>query len=243
MNKKTYSVTIIFMAIILVAVCAVCLIRVKGLESQLDSTAVLAVERDEMAAKLAESESYVGAIRTERDAVNNILTGIQSERDAANESLEAVQAERDAANAIAEAVKTERDILYKRLDEAYARIIELEAQLGMEPTVTALPEEIALIEEPTAEPTAEATEEPTAEATEESAPEATEVPEVTEVPETTEVPEATEIPEATEEAAPEVTEEPAAETDGEEAADDAEGEADAEPTEVPEEESKPKPGH
>lgn len=235
MNKKTYSVTIIFMAIILVAICAVCLIRVKGLESQLDSTAVLAVERDEMAARLAESESYVGAIRTERDTVNNILTGIQSERDAANESLTAVQSERDAANAIAEAVKTERDILYKRLGEAYDRIIELEKQLGIEPTVSALTAETVLTEEPTAEPAAEPTEEPaaepTAEPTEEPAPEATEAP-------TAEVTEGTE---------PEVTEEPAAEdaaeTDGEETADGAEGEAEAEPTEVPEEESKPKPGH
>lgn len=217
MNKKTYSVSVIFMAIILVAICAVCLIRVKGLESQLDSTAVLAVERDEIAAKLAETENYVGAIRTERDAVNNVLTSIQTERDAANESLDAVQAERDAAVAIAEAAKTERDILYKRLDEAYARIVELEAQLGLAPTVTALPEEIALIEEPTAEPTAEATEEPTAEPTAEA----------TEAPEATEEPEATEVPE----------------TDGEEAADDAEGEAEAEPTEEPAEESKPKPGH
>ena len=173
MNKKTYSVTIIFMAIILVAICAVCLIRVKGLESQLDSTAVLAVERDEIAAKLAETENYVGAIRTERDAVNNVLTSIQTERDAANESLDAVQAERDAAVAIAEAAKTERDILYKRLDEAYARIVELEAQLGLAPTVTALPDEIALIEEPTAEPTAEPTTEPTAEPTAEPAAEPT----------------------------------------------------------------------
>ena len=211
------------MAIILVAICAVCLIRVKGLESQLDSTAVLAVERDEMAARLAESESYVGAIRTERDTVNNILTGIQSERDAANESLTAVQSERDAANAIAEAVKTERDILYKRLGEAYDRIIELEKQLGIEPTVSALTAETVLTEEPTAEPAVEPTEEP--------APEATEAP-------------AAEVTEGTE---PEVTEEPAAEdaaeTDGEETADGAEGEAEAEPTEVPEEESKPKPGH
>ena len=214
MNKKTYSVTIIFMAIILVAICAVCLIRVKGLESQLDSTAVLAVERDEMAAKLAESESYVGAIRTERDAVNNVLTSIQTERDAANESLEAVQAERDAANAIAEAAKTERDILYKRLDEAYARIIELEAQLGLTPTVTALPDEIALIEEPTAEVTAE----PTAEPTEEPTAEPTADAEVTAEP----------------------TEEPAEES-SEEA--DAEQEADAEATEEPEDDSKPTPGH
>lgn len=224
MNKKTYSVTIVFMAIILVAICAVCLIRVKGLESQLDSTSVLAVERDEIAARLAETESYVGAIRTERDAVNNVLTSIQTERDAANESLEAVQAERDAANAIADAAKTERDILYKRLDEAYDRIIELEAQLGLAPTVTALPDEVALIAEPevTAEPAAEPTAEPAAEATE--------------VPEATEIPEATEVPEAEGEAAGE----PAAEDGASDEEASEEGDA---AEEAEEEAAKPKPGH
>lgn len=209
MNKKTYSVTIIFMAIILVAICAVCLIRVKGLESQLDNASTAVIERDEMAAKLAESESYVGAIRTERDAVNNVLNSIQTERDAANESLEAVQAERDAANAIAEAAKTERDILYKRLDEAYARILELEGQLGLEPTVTMLPEEFSLTEEATEEPTAEPTAESTAEVTAEPTAEVTAEP----TAETTAEPaaeEATEVPEVDEETTgeAEVTPEP-----------------------------------
>ena len=198
MNKKTYAVTCIFMAVILVAICAVSLIRVKNMESQLETASTAAIERDELTAmlaeselKLAESESYVGAIRTERDAATNVLTSVQTERDLANESLDSVQAERDAANAIAEAAKTERDILYKRLDDAYARIAELEKQLGIEPTVTALPETISLTAEATAEP----------------APEATEIPEVeaTEIPEATEVPEATEAPEAEPTAAPEAT--------------------------------------
>ena len=202
MKKKTYAVSMILMAIILVAICAVSLVRVKSMEGQLeaykltaDEAAQAMLERDEMAIRLQESESYVGAIRTERDAVNNVLTSIQTERDAANESLEAVQAERDAANAIAEAAKTERDILYKRLGEAYDRIIELETQLGIEPTVSALTEEVIPAEEipAIAEPTAEPTEEPAPEATEEPAPEATDEPaaEPTEEPaaEPTEVPE------------------------------------------------------
>ena len=163
MNKKTYAVTCIFMAIILVAICAVSLIRVKTMESQLETASTVAGEIDELTTllaeseqKLAESESYVGAIRTERDAATTVLTSVQSERDLANESLGSVQAERDAANAIAAAAQTERDILYQRLDEAYARIAELEKLLGIEST---------------AQPAAEATAEPAAEPT--VAPEAT----------------------------------------------------------------------
>lgn len=90
MNKKTYAMTTILMAIILVAICAVCLVRVKTMENQLETATDVIAERDALAVKLSESESYVGAIRTERDAVNNVLTSIQSERDAANETLTGV---------------------------------------------------------------------------------------------------------------------------------------------------------
>lgn len=120
MKKRTYAVTTVFMTIVIVAMLAVFLVRVKGLESQLDALKDAADQVDEMESRLAESEAYVSAVRTERDAVNGVLDGVRSERDAANE--------------IAEAAKAERDIVYKRLSEAYARIIELETELGVEPT-------------------------------------------------------------------------------------------------------------
>lgn len=221
MKKKTYAVTTILMAVILVAICAVFLVRVKSMEGQLeaykltaDEAAQALIERDEMALKLEESENYVGAIRTERDEVNVVLESIQSERDAANESLDSVQAERDAANAIAEAVKVERDILYKRLDEANARIAELEAQMGVSPTTE--PFTVDMTEE-TAEPeaTAEASAEPgvTVEPEASVEPEVSAESEAAEEPEASAETEATEVPEADETAeadgdAPEATEEP-----------------------------------
>ena len=139
MNKKTFLVTCALLVVIAITVGVVGLVRVKMLEGELaaakaslnettmmvDDAAAAIAERDAMEVKLNESESYVGAIRTERDAVNAVLASIQSERDAANGTLTAVQTERDAAVAIAEAVKIERDILNTRLDAALARIAEL----------------------------------------------------------------------------------------------------------------------
>lgn len=213
MKKKTYAVTVVFLAIVLVAILAVFLLRVKGMESQMAKMQEALYQANTLESRLAESEAFVSAVRSERDAVNVVLSSIQAERDAANETLDSVQAERDAANAIAEAAKTERDIVYKRLNEAYTRIIELETEMGISPTTAPYVLDAPALVEPTEVP----------EAAEESA-----EPEVTEEvkAEETVVPEVTEEVKAEESAEPEAAEEVKTEETAGAAADDAEQAAD-----------------